>query len=127
MTDLPRSRATFLHWPTLVEVNRFGCYVHDAFGHRAYLVGSALVRSDYRDVDVRLILPDDEFAALFGEITKPRWKNDKWNAHCIAWTHFGQSLTGQSIDFQIDQHTAANTEHGDQRRHPLGIAGWGPG
>lgn len=122
-----KTRATYLNWPDLVELNRFGAYVFDAWGHRPYLVGSALERADYRDVDVRLILPDYEFTARFGEITTPRWKNANWNAHCIAWTHFGQSITGLVIDFQIDQQTQANELDGDKRRHPLGIGGWGPG
>lgn len=123
-------RATYLHWPQLVDLNRFGSYVLDAFDHRPYLVGSALVRADYRDVDVRLILPDDEFAARFGEVTQPRFENACWNAHCIAWTHFGMRLTGLLIDFQIDQQTWANEHYGTgagTRRHPLGIGGWGPG
>jgi hypothetical protein len=125
--DAGTFRATYLPWNKLVEVNRFGCYVLDAFGDRPYLVGSALRHAGYRDVDVRLILSDDEFAARFGEITKPRYLNDCWNAHCIAWTYFGQAYTGLLIDFQIDQQTQANEEYGDKRRHPLGIAGWGPG
>ena len=122
----PKARATYLPWTKLVELNRFGSYVYEAFGRRPYLVGSALFRADYRDVDVRLILSDDDFAARFGALTKPRWKNACWNAHCIAWTHFGQSVTGLVVDFQIDQQTQANEQY-KGRRHPLGIAGWGPG
>lgn len=126
VTREPYDRATYLPWHKLVELNRFGRYVLDAFGHRPYLVGSALVRADYRDVDVRLILPDDEFAQRFGAITNPRYENACWNAHCVAWTHFGQSLTGLVVDFQIDQETQANEQH-HGRRHPLGLGGWGPG
>ncbi len=124
-SDPPRKRARFIPWSKMVELNRFGKYVEEAFRHYPYLVGSAITRADYRDVDVRLILPDDEFMARFGELTKPRYKNACWNAHCIAWTHFGQSITGLLIDFQIDQQTQANEEHRGERQ-ALGIGGWGP-
>lgn len=124
-----RTRATYLPWHKLVELNRFGTYARDAFPDAlgVYLVGSALDRSDYRDVDVRLILRDEDFDAHFGELTTPRYKNACWNAHCIAWTHFGQSITGLVIDFQIDQMTWANElfPHAS-RRHPLGHGDGGP-
>lgn len=122
-----RRRARFLTWLEMVELNRFGAYVYDAFGEPPFLVGSAIRKPDYRDVDVRLILDDDDFAARFGEITKPRYENACWNAHCIAWTHFGQRITGLVIDFQIDQMTQANEEYGGHERQALGIGGEGPG
>lgn len=36
------------------------------FGDAPYLVGSAGEFSEYRDVDVRLIMSDDEFDQMFG-------------------------------------------------------------
>ena len=121
------SRTTYLNWIALHDLNRFGGYVLDAFGHYPYLVGSALVRTDYRDVDVRLILPDDEFAATFGEVLTPRYTNAKWNATCVVWTHFAAHLTGLPIEFQIDQQTWAN-ENTTGRRHAIGGPhGLGPG
>lgn len=53
--------------PAGIWLHKFGTLIRDYFGHVAYQVGSSLDRKDWRDVDVRLILPDDEFAALRAE------------------------------------------------------------
>lgn len=73
---------------------------------KTYQVGSS-VRPDEgrvpRDVDLRLLLEDDVYAALVPD----QWKT-------IA-DHIGRSLELESgvdrIDFQIQGLTAANTEH----------------
>ena len=40
--------------------------IQDAFGgHMVYIVGSVLHRDDFRDVDLRVILPDEEYERLF--------------------------------------------------------------
>lgn len=115
-----KDRATYLQMTEIIDLNRFGAYVQEAWGHFPYLVGSTLVRADYRDVDVRLILPDDEYERLLGPLAHPHYMNDRWNAHVIAWTHFGQVITHLPIDFQIDQQTEANELY-DGRRHTIGM------
>lgn len=131
MTGEARERATYMLWTDLVELNRFGSYLRDAFPDAlgVFHVGSSLVRADYRDVDVRVIFTDEDFDRLFGPLTQPRYENAKWNAHRIAWTHFGQSITGLLIDCQFDRMTEANDEYAppEHPRQALGIAGWGPG
>ena len=120
------SRATYLSWTDVVELNRFGRYVREAFDGDdflgVFLVGSALRHADYRDVDVRMIVTDEGFVERFGPQTRPRFENAKWNAHCIAWTHFGQSITRLTIDFQIDPISYANDLYpmAEHRRHPIG-------
>ena len=52
--------------PAHLYLEQFGSLVWEAFGHPPYLVGSAIMGKQWRDVDVRLILPDDEWDALFG-------------------------------------------------------------
>lgn len=42
------------------------CAVLNDAGCGAYLVGSCMERPNYRDVDLRCILDDDEFAKRFG-------------------------------------------------------------
>lgn len=44
--------------------------VAEAFDSHPYLVGSATERADYRDVDLRLILMDEEFDRLFDEASR---------------------------------------------------------
>ena len=85
--------------------------IAEAFGHRPYLVGSAVEGPHYRDVDVRLILPDEEWAKLddgpriFLGLVVSEWLSHR---------------TGLPIDFQLQQQTAANLNH-DKPRNPLGV------
>lgn len=92
------------------QLRVFGAYVAQAFGHTPYHVGSSLTaKAKYRDVDVRLILPDDEYALYFGDPFKPADRPPRehlWNA---AWSAFGKKVTGLPIDFQIQQQTIADT------------------
>jgi hypothetical protein len=106
--------------PAWIKLNQFGRVVDEYFGHVPYLVGSAARGKDWRDVDVRLILPDDEYADLFGgSPSRPRCLNLKWNAACLAFAALGRDMTGLPIDFQIDQQTEANEKYGTGPRHPL--------
>jgi hypothetical protein len=83
--------------------------IADAFGHHPYLVGSVHDRPDFRDVDVRLILDDDEFDALFAG--RPRL----WSYLCSTIANALANDTGLPIDFQIQRMTEANTKHQGQR------------
>lgn len=111
--------------PAALKLERFGQVLHDFFGHRAYQVGSSLKctldqAETWRDVDVRVILPDEEFDAFFGKLTRPRCQNLKWNACCLAFAALGQDMTDLPIDFQIDRQTEANEDHPGPRS-ALGI------
>lgn len=105
---------------TLLEA--FGQWVRDAFGHHAYHVGSSLHGKTWRDVDVRLILPDDEFDALFPGYRFGNQTDAKWGLLCAALSTLGAQQTGLPIDFQIQSMTEANTRFGDfavTPRNPL--------
>lgn len=77
-----------------------------------YLVGSCLNSKDYRDVDVRCILRDDAFEALFpfendaGSRVRPRWQ-----LICLSISIWMSNLTGLPIDFQFQKQTIANAKH----------------
>ena len=99
--------------------------LNDAFGDfRCYLVGSALERPDWRDVDVRYILPDDEFAKLFPDANMSAgaaWEFDnRWIWLCVSISERLSKLTGLPIDFQFQPQSWANERH-DKGRHPLGV------
>lgn len=98
--------------PQGLLLEQFGEYVQQAFGHIPYHVGSSLRNKDgWRDVDVRLILPDEEYDALgFGGPYGGR-KSRKWVATILAWSAFGKVLTGLPIDFQVQRQTEANKEY----------------
>lgn len=109
--------------PATLLLNTWGRSVAEAFGgNLPYLVGSALAGEgrDWRDVDVRLMLPDEEWDALFGVYQTPLWTNPRWSAMCTAFSLWGAQQTGLPIDFQFQRTTEANAEF-DGPRSALGL------
>lgn len=86
-----------------------------AFG-TPYLVGSVNTRRDYRDVDVRLILDDDDPVLADG----PRVR-----ALNFALSEYLRAMTGLPVDFQFQSMTAANSGEHEGFRNPLGLR-WDP-
>ena len=82
--------------------------VEAVFGHTAYQVGSSLTDKSWRDVDVRLILPDEEYAAMGFGVPDNCQSNEKWVALVRAFCALGREITGLPIDFQIQQMSDAN-------------------
>lgn len=107
--------------PAVLLLEEFGSQVWHAFGTPPYLVGSALAGKQWRDVDVRLILDDDTYAALGLGDPRPSYalRNGKWVALCLAFSALGKQMTGLPIDFQIQQQTWANKTF-DSPRSALG-------
>lgn len=114
--------------PASLLLDEFASQVWAAFGHAPYLVGSAMKTSAWRDVDVRLILPDDEYARWeFGDPTHVgQRRNGRWVSLCLAYSTLGKSMTGLPIDFQIQQQTAANAEFKPAEDHPRNALGFTP-
>ncbi|MFJ8006139.1 hypothetical protein [Streptomyces fagopyri] len=107
--------------PAVLHLNAFAREITNAFGATPYLVGSAARGKTWRDVDIRLILPDDHFDRLFPEHTKPDRTDDLWSLLCAAIAELGRQRTNLPIDFQIQRATDANTLY-PGIRHALGIA-----
>jgi hypothetical protein len=110
--------------PAGMYLGLFGHILCDVFGYSAYQVGSSLGSRDYRDVDVRVILGDEEFAAMFGTAKFPLSACDdgKWKGICMAFSALGCRITGLPIDFQVQPQTWAN-EHNDGPRNCITISG----
>jgi len=103
------TRANYIGAPEFFELNQACRSIAEAFpAGGVYLVGSALTTRDHRDVDVRCILPDDDFARMFpnGGGTYDAY----WSLLCVAISHLLAKRTGLKIDFQIQQMTKANQE-----------------
>lgn len=102
--------------PTALILQEFGDHVYRAFGHVSYHVGSSLAeKQGWRDVDVRLILPDVEYEAMdLGDPRSPH-ENKRWCSIVLAWSAFGRTLTGLPIDFQIQQQSLANEQYKGKR------------
>lgn len=81
-----------------------------------FLVGSAGIGSTgpYRDVDVRLMLSDEDFAA-----TCPT--QARWELLCLSVSAYLSERTGLPVDFQIQRTAEANERYGDKPRNPLGM------
>lgn len=113
-------RANYLPAPAVFHLDHACAMIHDAFDDCPYLVGSALVKRDYRDVDVRLILDDAKFDRLFpGAFTAPRY-HPLWSLMCSTISDWLARQSGLPVDFQIQRRTEANTQYPGQR-HALGI------
>jgi hypothetical protein len=96
--------------PAGIWLTKFGAIIRDYFGHIPYHVGSSLSSKGWRDVDVRLILDDDEFAERFGP-DRSAETNPKLGAITLAFSVLGQQMTGLPIDFQIQPQTWANEKY----------------
>lgn len=96
--------------------------VDRAFDSRAYLVGSCLEHPHWRDVDVRVVLADDEYAHLFRCGLGSTMRADPmWSLICASVSEYLSRLTGLPIDFQVQQRTYATEKFGARKRVPLGL------
>ena len=94
------------------RLNNACMVVTEHFGHSPYLVGSATESADYRDVDIRLILADDEFDAMF-----PNGR--LWSALCLGLSAYLSQASGLPVDFQVQRQTEANKKY-SKPRNPIG-------
>lgn len=126
MTVTTKPRTDLLTTVELYHLDAACRLISRAFdGGPPFLVGTAADGSaaTYRDVDVRLMLDDDEFAAVCPTLAR-------WELLCLAISAYLRDRTGLPVDFQI-QRTAEANERYNGRRNPLGMgrvfAGGGDG
>lgn len=122
-----RKRGSYLSPPDMNRLDWACRPIAEAFGYAPMLVGSVLTRAEYRDIDIRLILPDEDVERLFG--AEGRYgTQDAPTPHAlqllihIALSDLIAKAAGLPvpIDFQIQSRTEANTgERG--HREPIGI------
>src|SRR5438270_9864013 len=80
--------------PTTLLLDEFGYLVWTAFGDWPYHVGSSVMGKTWRDVDVRLILPDEGYERMgLGDPKRPH-HNEKWVALTLAFSALGKAMTG---------------------------------
>jgi hypothetical protein len=112
-------RSNFVAAPHFYNLNQACLMVTKAFDTCPYLVGSAMKTKDYRDVDVRLILPDEEYDRLFHD-AQSGYLNAFWSLLCTSISMYLSKASDLPIDFQIQRRTQANEQHSGPR-HPIGI------
>lgn len=83
----------------------------DEVGYGIFHVGSSLTRADWRDVDVRTMLQDEEFDRLFGG---NRLRLKFLNVTISEWL---TARTGLPVDFQFQRASDANAEFGGRPRN----------
>jgi hypothetical protein len=113
MAEEKRKKSIYVGAPSCFALEQACQHICDALGgYGCYIVGSALERPDWRDVDVRFILSDEEFAALFPSAVDRCWEHDaRWLLLTVAISGWLSKVTGLPIDFQIQPQTHANERH----------------
>lgn len=117
--------ASYLSPPDMHRLDWACRPVYDAFGSPPYLVGSVLTRPDFRDIDLRLILPDadvDRLCSIGTNMADRTLGSAVRLLLNIAISDLIAKAANLSwpIDFQIQSMTEANVpEHG--QRNPMGI------
>lgn len=122
------AKVNFIGAPACFLLEQACQHINDAFGgFGCYQVGSSLERADWRDVDIRLILEDGEFTALFPNVNLwpegkgGTWEQDpRWLLLTTAISAWLKQQTGLPVDFQIQSQTAANERH-KGRRNAFGL------
>lgn len=122
------TRANWIAAPEYFALNQACVAINAAFnGFGCYLVGSALERRDHRDVDVRYIMDDDEFDAMFraGGTTRDAY----WSLICLSVSVWLREQTGLPVDFQIQRQSDCNADPQNEGKHrdALGIFHHYPG
>lgn len=120
-----RTKWNYLGAPAAFKLELACQHISRAFGgFGIYLVGSVLERPDWRDVDLRMILADEEFAALFPDAGQ-HWEFDaRWLVMTVAISAWLSEQTGLPVDFQFQTQTHANERHGrgkGTRRNAMGM------
>ena len=108
-------KVSFLTTSEFARLNHACLLVEEAFGSMTtYLVGSSLAKDDYRDIDVRTILDDEHFDALF------KGREFFWSVTCLGIATYLTQVSGLPVDYQIQRQTQAN-ERFTGARNPIGV------
>ncbi len=113
-------RSNWLPSPQFLHLNMACTPLAETFGPSIYLVGSALERRDFRDVDVRAILDDDDFDRRFPLAGTSPSHDVGWSLLCAALSLYLSDRSGLPVDFQFQRMTNANAKYAG-RRHALGL------
>lgn len=115
-------KANYIGAPQVFTLELACKQINEAFGgFGCFLVGSSIQRADWRDVDIRLILPDDQFRNLFPDSEINYELDCRWLILSSSLSMFLSKVSGLPVDFQIQPQTKANLQHTGQR-HAIGLS-----
>ena len=106
--------------PDFLLLDQACALVNMALDGQCYLVGSALERRDYRDVDVRIIFDDVKYDALFGGLLAIR-HSPLWSLMCASISTLLSKQTGLKVDFQIQRRSWISEVDWAKDREPVGL------
>ena len=119
-------RANYLGAPEAFHLNNLCTMLNEAFGYNNFLVGSSIIKRDYRDVDIRCIMDDDQFDLLFPDSKNSHncsWVHDaRWSLICASISEWLSKRSGLPVDFQIQRRTDANEQYPGPQ-HPRNAMG----
>lgn len=120
--DEPK-RGTYILRPRLMALDLACVPLAAGFTCDVYLVGSALLRPDFRDVDVRVLLSPEEFSAMFPGVSDRRapYLDPRWELLCLTMSEHLARASSLPVDFQYQDVEVANEEHGGEPRSALGM------
>lgn len=108
----PRKKYNYIGAPAVFALELALRHVNEAFGCVAcYIVGSTLERPDWRDVDVRMIMDDEDFAKNFPDAEQHPEHDAKWLLLTVAISEWLSKQSGLPVDFQFQSQTHANDQH----------------
>jgi hypothetical protein len=98
--------------------------MYSRFGYPVYLVGSSLHSENPRDVDIRIMLPDEVFEARYGDVYdwmaegyRPVWgeTRQKWARDMGKLSMEATLCIRQNIDFQVYPEGMSGVFEGKER------------
>jgi len=118
----PVVRDCWVGAPAIFKLNQCSTTINKAYeGGQCFLVGSSLVKRDYRDVDVRLILPNDLFAHAFGELDYSSTQyHPRMSLLSVVVSDWLSKETGLPVDFQFVSAGRHQRMYADKPKHELG-------
>lgn len=111
--------------PYALHLDEWGYLLNLAFGERPYLVGTAAVGKQWRDVDVRMIFDDEQWDRWIGRHEKDKSMIPAWFVLVAAISTWGREFTGLPIDFQFQLRSEIKDEDWKKPRLPLGLGFYG--
>lgn len=109
-----KKKVSYIGAPACFALQQACQHVNQAFdSYGCYVVGSALERKDWRDIDVRMIMADEEFYKLFPDaMPNGNWEFDsRWLLMTISISQWLSKMSGLPVDFQFQPQTHANEYH----------------
>ena len=119
-----KTYAHYLHISDYTNLNEACCTIEKVYGPHLFLVGSCLYRPDYRDVDVRCMLPDKLYDRLFKDFLEEEFVG-RMHRELLQLTisNWLSERTKLKVDFQFQKRSAANKQYGDRKLHKRNAVG----